>query len=329
MADDGAAPEVTVLVPARNEEATIDACLASVLAQDFRDLELLVVVNGSTDRTTEVVLARAATDPRVRLTVLGECSIPMALNAGLDRARGRWLVRVDGHSRIGPGYVRTAVDHLRTGRWLGVGGRKDAVAATPTGQAIAAVLSSPLAVGGSTYHHGTTAQVVDHVPFGCYPVDALRRAGGWDPRITVNEDFEMDQRLRREGDLLFDPALRIEWHGRESIADLYRQYRRYGTGKPAVALAHPGSVRLRHLAPPALVGWLATAALVGLRRPALAAAAVAPYAVAVGGASAVIAHRLPRTARRADVPPAVLAMQVGWGVGFWQGLGRMALGARR
>jgi succinoglycan biosynthesis protein ExoA len=319
---ESAVPEVTVVIPARNEESTILACLQSVLEQEFSDLEVIVVDNGSTDRTVEAVRACAQRDRRVRLLVRPEPSIPASMNAALAAARGRWLIRVDAHSRIMPGYLDTAVGHLRTGRWIGVGGRKDAVAHTPTGQAIAGVLRSPLAVGGSTYHHGTTAQPVDHIPFGCYPVEALRRAGGWDEAVANNEDFEMDQRLRREGELLFDPALRIEWRGRERISDFFRQYRRYGTGKPAVALAHPGSVRIRHLAPPALVGWLALSVAVGVRHPGLAAVAVAPYAVGVAGASAMIARRLPATARRTDVPAALVAMQVGWGIGFWQGVGR-------
>ena len=328
MADDER-PEVSVVVPARNEEHAITGCLDSVLAQCFDDIEVIVVVNGSTDGTEQVVRALVARDHRVRMLVLPRSSIPAALNAALAAARGRWLIRVDAHSRIGPGYIATAVAHLRTGRWIGVGGRKDAVATTPTGRTIAAVLASPLAVGGSTYHHGAEAQVVDHVPFGCYPVAALRKAGGWDEQILNNEDFEMDQRLRRHGELLFDPALRIEWHGRERIADLFGQYWRYGTGKPAVALAHPRSVHPRHLAPPALVGWLGASLLLASRHPAVAATAAAPYAVAVAVASIAIARDLPPGARRADVPAALVAMQVGWGLGFWRGLARTATGAAR
>ena len=71
---------------------------------------------------------------------------------------------------------------------------------------IALSLASPFGVGDSVYHHGTKPQVVDHIPFGAYLVSALRAVGGWDERLTVNEDFELDLRLRRAGyELLFDP----------------------------------------------------------------------------------------------------------------------------
>lgn len=313
-------PQVTVIIPARNEIATIDACLDSVLAQDGVRLEIVVVDNGSVDGTDQRLRERAERDPRVRVLQRAEPSIPAALNTALRAARGEWLVRVDAHSTIPPGYVEHAVSRLREGRWAGVGGRKTAVGHTAGGRAIAAVLNSRLAVGGSTYHYGVTETAVDHVPFGAYRTETVRALGGWSEDIANNEDFEFDQRLRQQGELLFDPELEIAWRARETPAQLFRQYRRYGRGKPLVALRHPRSMRLRHLAPPALVLWLGLAAALGLRRPRAAAAGVLPYALAVAGAGALIARDADRDADRATIPAALAAMQLGWGLGFWEGV---------
>lgn len=323
MTDPTADELATVLVPALNEDATIDACLDSILAQSYDRLQVVVVDNGSDDGTQARVRARAARDPRVELVEHPVRSIPAALNAGLAAARGRWLVRVDAHSTVPREYVARAVARLREGAWVGVGGRKDAVAETATGRAIAAVLGSPLAVGGSVYHHGTVEQVVDHIPFGAYPTDLIRQLGGWREDIANNEDFEFDQRLRKHGELLFDPRLRIDWRCRETIGDLYRQYHRYGTGKPAVAVAHPAGVSPRHLLPPALVVWLASAAVVAPFRPRLAALMVAPYGLAVGVASSRIVRDLDDGASAPAVPAALVAMQIGWGMGFMTGVRRM------
>jgi hypothetical protein len=253
--------------------------------------------------------------------------IPISLNLALARARGEWLVRVDAHARVPPDYVRRAVERLRTGCYGGVGGRKDGVGRTPAGKAIAAAMASPFGVGGSTYHHGTEATEVEHVPFGAYPVAVARSLGGWDEELRVNQDFEFDRRLREAGyTILFDPALRIEWESRQTIRDLSRQYHRYGGGKAKVAVKHPRSWRPRHIAPPAVVVACALAfgALVA-GRPRHAAALLSPYLVALTMASASTARKVEPGARR-YVPPAFLVMHLGWGLGFWQQVGRLLVG---
>lgn len=317
-------PLVTVVIPARNEVATIDACLGAVLRQTGVSLEVVVVDNGSTDGTAERLREQARADPRVVVLENPEPSIPASLNRAVAAARGEWLVRVDAHSTVPQHYVARAVRRLRENRWVGVGGRKIAVARTPSGRAIAAVLNSRLAVGGSTYHYGTEETVVDHVPFGAYRTETVRALGGWDELVTANEDFEFDQRLRRHGELLFDPELEIYWNARETVGALFRQYRRYGRGKVSVMIRHPASTRVRHLAPPALVLWLTAAATLALRRPRLGAALTAPYLLLVGSAATAIARDAPSGSDRRVVPAALVAMQVGWGLGFMEGLARTA-----
>jgi succinoglycan biosynthesis protein ExoA len=77
------------------------------------------------------------------------------------------------------------------------------------------------------------------------------------------------------------------------------------------------------------VAWRAGAAVVALRRPGLAAAAVAPYAAALAAASALTARSGPDRAARLRLPAAFAAMHIGWGVGFWEGfLRRTTKGAR-
>ena len=319
---DGTAGEelVTVVIPARNEERSIRACVASIQGQSYRNLQIIVVDGDSDDATAAVVKDIAESDPRVELLVNPERIIPVSLNMAVAAARGPWLVRVDAHATVPPDYVARAVHHLRSGDWGGVGGRKDGVGRTPAGRAIAAAMASRFGVGGSTYHHGTTVRTVEHIPFGAYPLSVIRELGGWDEQLRVNQDFEFDYRVRESGrELLFDPELRIDWESRQSVPELFRQYKRYGRGKVRVARKHPTSVRGRHFMAPALVGGLAAAGLVGLRRPGRAAAVVTPYLVALAVASARTARELDPAARP-WVAPAFAAMHLGWGIGFWHGV---------
>lgn len=316
-----------MVVPARNEERFIDDCLHSVLSQTYSNLEVIVVDGASTDATPSLVRAHVGRDPRVSLLENPAGTIPKSLNLALGAARGRWLVRVDAHSTVLPDYVSRAIEHLRTGRWGGVGGRKDGVGVTPAGRAIAAAMASRFGVGNSVYHHGTRLQTVDHVAFGAYPVALVRRLGGWDERLLANEDFEFDHRVHSAGhQLLFDPALLIRWHCRQSIGDLFRQYRRYGRAKVEVLSLHPDSARPRHLAVPALVLFAAATGIGAVARPRLAAKLLGPYVFAVAAASAATASKVDGEARP-FVPAAFAAMHFGWGVGFWQGVAAKVVAA--
>src|SRR4051795_2459905 len=152
---------VTVVVPARNEEQAIGATLEALRRQDYPNLEIIVVDGASTDGTVETVKRHMVEDPRIELLHNPRQITPVALNIALAHARGKWLVRMDAHSTVDPGYVSAAVARLREGHWGGVGGRKDGVGTTPAGRAIAAALGSRFGVGGSVYHHGTAEREVD------------------------------------------------------------------------------------------------------------------------------------------------------------------------
>ena len=310
---------ISVIIPARNEHEHIGATLDSVCAQTKRNLQIIVVDNASEDATAEIVRARAAKDDRIELLTNPDVSIPKSLNLALAAARGRWFVRVDAHSTVPEDYVAKATARLDEGIWGGVGGRKDAVGVTPAGKAIAVAMASPFGVGNSVYHYGTKEQDIDHIPFGSYDTELLRRVGGWDEDLVANEDYELDYRLRKEGHrLLFDPGISISWQCRQSLGELWRQYRRYGRGKADVARLHPESLALRHLAAPGLVAAWAVGLIARKRRPSWFLAAFVPYLLALGFATKKTSEDLPPDASPAALPAAFVAMHVAWGIGFWE-----------
>jgi succinoglycan biosynthesis protein ExoA len=314
---------VTVIMPARNEEQAVRAAVRSVQDQTYRHLQIVVIEGGSSDGTRSILEECQAQDSRIEILTNPEPSIPKSLNLGLAAARGRWLVRVDAHSTVPPTYVADLVGRLREGTWAGVGGIKPGVGITSAGRAIAAAMSSRFGVGNSQYHYATTELEVDHLPFGAYPVDMLRAVGGWNETLHANEDYELDYRLRlRGGRLLLDPRVVISWRCRQSVPDLFRQYVRYGKGKADVALLHPASLSARHVVAPALVSWLALAALQAPRSPARAAQMLSPYVAGVAVATWQTRRSLDEPADWVHLPAAFMAMHVGWGYGFWVGLAR-------
>lgn len=94
------APAVSVVVPAYNEEVGIEAALRSLLASRYRDFEVVVVDDGSTDRTAEI--AAGIGDPRLVLVRQANAGKPAAINTGLRRARHEIVVMVDGDTVFEP-----------------------------------------------------------------------------------------------------------------------------------------------------------------------------------------------------------------------------------
>lgn len=96
-------PEITVLMAAYNAEAFVEEAIKSVLGQTFPDFELLVMDDGSTDRTAEVI--HGFKDRRIRY-VKRENDYIASLNAGMQLAAGRYIARMDADDRMHPDRLR-------------------------------------------------------------------------------------------------------------------------------------------------------------------------------------------------------------------------------
>jgi len=111
---DSARPEVSVVVPARNEEACLAACLASLAAQQAVPFEIIVVDDGSTDRTAAI----ARSFPGVKVPAAGPLpegwsGKSAALNTGVQHARGEWLLFTDADTVHLPGSLARALDEAK------------------------------------------------------------------------------------------------------------------------------------------------------------------------------------------------------------------------
>ena len=86
---------ISVVVPAYNAEAYIERCLNSVLAQTYKQIDLIVINDGSTDGTKTVVEKISKEDGRVRLISIENAGVSHARNVGIDNARGEYITFVD------------------------------------------------------------------------------------------------------------------------------------------------------------------------------------------------------------------------------------------
>jgi cellulose synthase/poly-beta-1,6-N-acetylglucosamine synthase-like glycosyltransferase len=213
-----------------------------------------VVADGASEIRPAVVRQAAAAwrDISIRIVDNPARTIPTALNRAIGAARGDVLVRLDAHSIPAEDYVRRCVESLKTTGAANVGGVWEI---QPRGRgwiprAIAAAAGHPLGAGDARYRIHGRAGPVDTVPFGAFQRDWLRRVGPFDENLLANEDYEFNYRLRQAGGVVwFDPSIRSAYYARGSLAELWRQYARYGYWKARMLLLHPRSLRWRQALP--------------------------------------------------------------------------------
>lgn len=116
-------PLVTVIIPAYNVEAYVEAAVRSVLDQTLTDLEVIVVDDGSRDGTGEILDRMSAEDERLIALHVENGGAPAARNLAIDRARGRYLVFVDADDECVPTMLETLANMMeRDGCELAVSG---------------------------------------------------------------------------------------------------------------------------------------------------------------------------------------------------------------
>jgi len=107
-------PFISVLIPARNEELNIEACLESLQRQDYPNFEILVLDDGSSDNTANIVARIAAKDNRIQLIrgdplPEGWAGKPFACHQLAQRAKGSWLLFVDADTTHAPHMLRSVL----------------------------------------------------------------------------------------------------------------------------------------------------------------------------------------------------------------------------
>ena len=93
-------PKISIIIPVYNGEVYLEDCVKSILGQNFRDFEILLVDDGSTDSTWDICRRLAAADSRIRPIHKQNGGVSSARNAGIEAASGAMLLFVDGDDEL-------------------------------------------------------------------------------------------------------------------------------------------------------------------------------------------------------------------------------------
>jgi GT2 family glycosyltransferase len=186
-----------------------------------------------------------------------------------------------------------------------------AVGVSPLQQAVAFGYNNRVGLGGGSFHVGGKAGAVETVYLGVFQKSWLQKVGGFDPKWVRGQDWELNQRIRSAGGVVwFDPRLVVNYFPRSSLSALARQFYQTGVWRGALTRQAPFQSSIRYWIPPLFV----VAALFGFP--------LWLYLLFIG-LIAFNALELPNGVKL-RVLLVLPTMHFSWGIGFWVGLIRGA-----
>jgi len=242
-------PMVSVIICAYNAERTMLPCLESLRKLDYPNFEVVIVDDGSRDRTAEISMDF----PEFRLIRQPNKGLSVARNVGLHAARGDIIAYTDSDCVVDPHWLTLMVRTLTEKNFDGCGGPN--YAPHEDGWVEACCAASP----GAPCHVLTADDVAEHLA-GCNMVftkAALLKVGGFDPQFTsAGDDVDMCWRILDSGMRLgFCPAAFV-WHfRRNTVKAYYGQQRGYGRAEAMLYARYPerfnilGQIKWRGMIP--------------------------------------------------------------------------------
>ena len=256
-------------MPVRNEADFIAVSLGSIARQTYPKASIEVLIaDGMSDDNTREAARNAAKAGGLTIQILDNPKriAPSGLNVAFEKAKGDYIVRVDGHCELDPQYVANCVGLLRSDRAEGVGGPIETLGDGAVAEAIAIAMSSKFGVGGSAFRTIDNRELyTDTVAFPGYKRETIERAGKFDEELVRNQDDEYNFRIRELGGrILLSPSIRSRYFSRSSLRSLWRQYFQYGYWKVRVLQLHPRQMSRRQFVPFAFVSTLLVLGLASL-----------------------------------------------------------------
>ena len=312
-------PAVTVIMPVLNEESHLEASVQSILDQAYPgELEIILALGPSHDKTNQVAAEIASRVPSLRFIDNPRGLTTVGLNAAMKLAKHDYIVRVDAHSELAPGYIADGIRILLEVGAEQLGGIMDAKGKSSFQKAVAWAYKSRFGIGGANYHVGGEAGEAESAYLGIFKKSALTRVNGYDEAIIRGEDWDLAQRIKKTGGLVwFSPELRVTYWPRGRFSNLVKQFYSTGIWRGDLTRRDIRGASTRYFAPPVLVLSLTLGLLLLVFGKILG---ILPWAIYLAGilALAVTASGLSFKSRIA-LMISLPTMHLSWGIGFIKG----------
>ena len=317
--------KVSILIPCRNEVHYISRCVKNVY--DFEPpeggFEVIVMDGLSNDGTREVLMDLRREHQDLIIVENPGRTVPYAMNAGVRRATGEFIIRADVRCIHPKNYIRDLVALSEKTGADNVGGVLVPMGGTYVQNSIAAAYKSPIGMGGALRDRGDFIGEAGAVYGGCFRRERLLEIGMYDEDMVRNQDDELSFRLRKSGGKVIQSGqIKVRYFPRTRLLHLFKQFLQYGYWKVRILRKHPGQASLRHLAPALLVLGMAGLGLGALVHPEVRCGLVfwgGSYALAIS----LEAFRLSSKFCLRLFPgiaASIASIHMGYGIGFILGI---------
>ncbi|MEY3909282.1 MAG: hypothetical protein RLZZ90_1189 [Actinomycetota bacterium] len=314
-----AMPPVTVIMPVLNEEAHLEGAVDSILSQDYAGiLELILALGPSRDGTNKIAAQLAKKDPRIILLDNPRGLTTVGLNAAIKLAKHDYIIRIDAHSEPAQGYIHNGILELMAQDADLVGGIMDAKGRSAFQRAVAWAYTSQFGLGSASYHVGGEAGEAESAYLGIFRKSALIRVGGYDEAIIRGEDWDLAQRIKATGGLVwFSPALKVTYWPRGRFNGLAKQFFSTGVWRGDLTRRDLKRASRRYFAPPALVSAILLGFVLLIFGNLIGIMPLAGYLFAIVFLS--ISSSGLKLKDRFALMIVLPTMHLGWGLGFIRG----------
>jgi glycosyltransferase involved in cell wall biosynthesis len=188
-------PLVSVIIPTYNRAHLLQKAVASVLAQDYPALEIVVVDDGSTDDT--ITLLEQMNDPRIQVIKHSHCGMPALLrNTGVEQCGGEWIAFLDSDDEWLPGKITSQLKRLAQTKTSWCYGRYRLL--KETGEEFLPVKTLPPVKEGWITEDILGSHVSAYVGTWLLKKKLFHSLGGFDTQFRFREDLELALRLSME-----------------------------------------------------------------------------------------------------------------------------------
>ena len=248
---------VSVLIPTYNEENYIENTISTLLNNTYPQnlFEIIVIDGGSTDSTVSKINNIIKNNNNIKIYKNLNKIQSSGLNIGIKKSKGDIIIRADAHAIYDKNYISESVKLLSDNDYQNVGPFQKSYGENIISNAIAMGMNTIFGMGNAKYRlYDNYLENVKSVWLGAWWKKSLINLNGFDEKLKISEDFDLNYRLRKiGGQIIASNKIKATYIVRKSLVKLFSQFFKYGFWKAKFLNKYPDEMQLRWFAPPFLV----------------------------------------------------------------------------